>query len=183
MSRENVELVRRHYEAWNRGDVGMVVAVFAPDVEWHGHPRLPEPGPYRGRDQVERWMEQFREAWEELSAEPVELLDAGDTVVALVHMTGRGRGSGVEVQGGVDVHVLTLGRDGVTFFAIYPADLAASRAGLDDDVMEAIALRVQERLDDGAIARRVGRSEDEVSSALEGAFERLRTFACDEVAR
>jgi ketosteroid isomerase-like protein len=182
VSRENVELVRRHYEAWNRGDVDMVVAVFAPNIEWHGHPRLPEPGPYRGRDQVKRWMEQFREAWGELMAEPVELLDAGNSVVTLVHMTGRGRGSGVEVQGGVDVHVLTLGPDGVTFFAIYPADLAVSRAGLDQHDMEALVLRVQEGLDNAAIARRLGRSEAEVSSTLERAYGRLRTLAPTEVA-
>ena len=44
-------------------------------------------------------MAQFREAWGELAAEPI---DAEDRVVALVHMTGRGRGTGVEVQGGVE---------------------------------------------------------------------------------
>jgi ketosteroid isomerase-like protein len=182
VSRENVELVRRFYEAWNGGDLDLVVAGFAPEIEWHGHPRLPEPGPYRGPEQVERWMEQFREAWGELSAEPVELLDAGDSVVALVHMTGRGRGSGVEVRGGVDVHVLTLGPDGVTFFAIYPADLAANRAGLDDAAMEVLVLRVQEGLDPGTIAGRLRTSEADVSSCMERAFERLRGLARQRVA-
>ena len=66
MSSSNVDLVRRHYEDWNSGDIDGVIAAFAPDVEWHGHPRLPEPGPYGGRDQVERWMDQFREAWGQL---------------------------------------------------------------------------------------------------------------------
>jgi ketosteroid isomerase-like protein len=182
VSRENVEFVRHHYEAWNGGDVDAVVAAFAPDIEWHGHPRLPEPGPYRGRDRVKRWMEQFREAWGELSADPVELLDAGDGVVALVHMTGRGRGSGVEVRGGVDVHVLRLGPDGVTFFAIYPGDAAADRIGMTEGEMEAVVLRVQERFDDAAIANRLGRSEADVSSTLERAFERLRGLATSEVA-
>jgi ketosteroid isomerase-like protein len=182
VSRENVEFVRRHYEAWNGGDVDAVVAAFAPDIEWHGHPRLPEPGPYRGRDLVARWMGQFREAWGELSADPVELLDAGDSVVALVHMTGRGRGSGVEVRGGVDVHVLTLGPDGVTFFAIYPGDDAVGRAGITEGEMETVVLRVQERLDNARIADRLGRSEADVSSALQRAFERLRGLAPSEVA-
>jgi ketosteroid isomerase-like protein len=181
VSSENVEFVRRHYEAWNDGDLDRVVAAFAPDIEWHGHPRLPEPGPYRGRDQVERWMEQFREAWGELWAEPVELLDAGDSVVALVHMTGKGRGSGVEVRGGVDVHVLRLGAEGVIFFAIYPADVAAGRAGLNEAAMETLVLRVQEGLDQEAIARRLGASESDVSSCLERAFERLRGLAPREV--
>ena len=181
MSRENVEFVRRHYEAWNAGDVDAVIGAFAPNIEWHGHPRLPEPGPYRGRDQVERWMRQFREAWGELSAEPVELIDAGESVVALVHMTGRGRGSGVEVRGGVDVHVLTIGRDGVTYFRIYPADAAASQAGLEDREMEALVLRVQEGLGAAAIADRTGASEADVSATLDRAYERLSGLAPTEV--
>ncbi len=93
MSRENLELVRRLYSAWSDGDLEGATSAFAGDVEWHGHPRLPEPGPYRSRQEVLRWMEQFREAWGELRAEPVELLDAGDGVIALVHMTGTGTGA------------------------------------------------------------------------------------------
>jgi ketosteroid isomerase-like protein len=176
VSGENVELVRRYYEAWNSGDVGAVVAALSPEVEWHGHPRLPEPGPYRGRDQVERWMGQFREAWGELSARPVELIDAGDSVVALVHMTGRGRGSGVDVSGGADVHVLTLGEDGLTFMRIYPGDVAADSAGLDGREMQALILRVQEGLDDSAISERLGVPVPEARSILERAFERLRAL-------
>src|SRR5581483_146519 len=125
---------------------------------------------------------QFREAWGELSAEPVELLDAGDSVVALVHMTGRGRGSGVEVRGGVDIHVLTIGPDGVTFFRIYPADVAVGQAGLDERETEILVLRVQEGLESSAIADRLGASEPEVSATLERAFDRLRTLAPTEVA-
>jgi ketosteroid isomerase-like protein len=180
VSRENVELVRRYYEAWNSGDVGAVVAALSPEVEWHGHPRLPEPGPYRGRGQVERWMGQFREAWGELSAEPVELIDAGDSVVALVHMTGRGRGSGVDVRGGVDVHILTLGEDGLTFMRIYPGNEAASGAGLDGQQMQALILHVQEGLDDGGVAERLGVPAPEARSILERAFERLRALPASE---
>jgi ketosteroid isomerase-like protein len=180
VSLENVELVRGYYDAWNGGDVDAVVAALASDVEWHGHPRLPEPGPYRGRGQVERWMDQFREAWGELSAEPVELLDAGESVVALVHMKGRGRGSGVEVRGGVDVHVMTLGPDGVTFFRIYPGDVAADRARLDDRQMEVVVLRVTEGLEEPAIAARLGISESEVASILNRVFESFRDLPSSE---
>jgi ketosteroid isomerase-like protein/DNA-binding CsgD family transcriptional regulator len=181
VSSDNLDLVRRHYEDWNNGDTDSVIAAFAPDVEWHGHPRLPEPGPYTRRDDVERWMGQFREAWGELSADPVELIDAGaGGVVALVHMTGRGRGSGVEVQGGVDVHVITLGAEGITYFQIHPADIAADRAGLSDREMDVLVLRVASGLPPGAIADRLDADEDDIQEILAAAFEKLRGLPVKE---
>jgi ketosteroid isomerase-like protein len=180
VSQDNVELVRRYYADWNRGDTDSVIAAFATDVEWHGHPRLPEPGPYKGRKEVERWMAQFREAWEQLSAHPVELIDADDSVVALIHMTGRGRGSGVEVQGGVDVHVMTLGEGGVTYFRIYPGDIAAERAGLSELEMDVLILRVASELIPPEIAGRLGRDEPSVREILGVAFEKLRELPGEE---
>jgi ketosteroid isomerase-like protein len=171
VSAKNVELLRRYYESWNGGDVASVVSALADDVEWHGHPRLPEPGPYTEPAAVARWMEQFREAWGELRAEPVKLIDAGDGVVALVHMTGRGRGSGVMVRGGVDVHVVGFDDGKVRFFRILPADEAAELAGLDDTEMELLVLRVQEGMSEGEIAERRG---DEAVAALAGGYEKLR---------
>jgi ketosteroid isomerase-like protein len=182
VSRENVELVRRYYEDWNRGDTDAVIAAFAPDVEWHGHPRLPEPGPYSRREEVERWMTQFREAWGDLSARPVELIDAGDSVVALIHMTGRGRGSGVEVQGGVDVHVITLESGGVRFFRIYPGDIAAKRAGLTEREMEVLVLLVSAELARPEIASRLATDEPEIGLILDAAFEKLRRLPAKELA-
>jgi ketosteroid isomerase-like protein len=175
-----IELVRRYYEDWNRGDIEAVTGALAPDVEWYGHPRLPEPGPYRSREDVERWMGQFREAWGELVAEPVELLEASGGAVALVHMTGRGRGSGVEVQGGVDVHVLKLGPAGVTEFRIYPGDLAAKRAGLTEEEFEVLVLRVSSELQPSAIATRLGTGDADVRAVLESAFEKARRLPARE---
>jgi ketosteroid isomerase-like protein len=168
---ENVELLRRYYESWNDGDVESVVAALSDDVEWYGHPRLPEPGPYTEPVAVGRWMEQFREAWGELHAEPVELLEAGDGVVALVHMTGRGRGSGVAVSGGVDVHVVAFHDGKVRFFRILPGDDAAKLAGLDEGEMDLLVLLVQEGMSEDEIAERRG---GEVADALAGAYEKLR---------
>jgi ketosteroid isomerase-like protein len=180
VSSKTIELVRRYYEDWNRGDVEAVTSVLAPDVEWRGHPRLPEPGPYQTRAEVERWMTQFREAWGEVTARPIELIDAGDSVVVLVHMTGRGRGSGVAVQGGVDVHVLTLGPEGVTEFRIYPGDVAAARAGLTEEEMDVLILRVASELTPPEIADRRGSDEPEIRSILEGAFEKVRELPVRE---
>ena len=179
MSSSNVELVRRHYEDWNSGDIDGVIAAFAPDVEWHGHPRLPEPGPYAGRDQVERWMDQFREAWGQLEARPIELLDAGDSVVALVHMTGRGRGSGVEVQGGVDVHVmtsrLTASPTSRSFRGTWRRTDRVTKLEMDT-----LVLRVASELAPAEISDRLDRDEIEVQEILAAAFEKLRRLPVKE---
>jgi ketosteroid isomerase-like protein len=172
VSAENVELLRRYYESWNAGDTNPVVSALADDVEWHGHPRLPEPGPYSDPEAVGRWMSQFQEAWGELRAEPVEMIDAGDWVIALVHMTGRGRGSGVTVSGGVDVHVVRIQDGMVSFFRIMPGGDAAKLAGLDEAEMELLALRVQEGLSEDEITGRLGAEQGGV--ALAAAYEKLR---------
>ncbi len=174
MSRENLELVRRLYAAWSAGDLDGATSAFADDVEWHGHPRLPEPGPYGSREEVRRWMQQFREAWGELAAEPVELVDAGDSVVALVHMSGRGRGSGVEVRGGVDVHIGTFREGEISYFRIYPGDFLTERAELSDPEFELLILRVQEGLAMPEVARRLGISESDAQAMLDHVHELLR---------
>jgi uncharacterized protein len=180
MSRENLERSRRYYEAWNAGDLPAVMDAMAPDVEWHGHPNLPEPGPYHDRNDVERWMRQFREAWGELAAEPVEVLDAEDWVIALIHMTGRGRGSGVEVQGGADVHVARFHDGDVVYFRIYPGDRAADLAGLDENEMDLLVLRVARGMNEDEIAEQTGLDPAQVASRLEATREKLRALPSSE---
>jgi len=108
---ENVELVRRGYEAWNRGDVEGVLAFLDPEIDWRGYSHVPESGTLAGRDQVRAWLERFLEAWEELEIEPTDLIEAGDRVVALVRFRALGKESKIRVEGGVDAHVWTV-RDG-----------------------------------------------------------------------
>jgi ketosteroid isomerase-like protein len=174
LSRENLELVRRIYAAWSEGDIAAATGAIAEDVEWHGHPQLPEPGPYRSRDEVERWMVQFREAWGELSAEPVELIDAGDSAVALVRVSGRGRGSGVEVRGGVDVHVMTFRNGAVVYFRIHPGNFVLDHPEIGKDELELLILRVQDGLELPEIAKRMRIEESEARAMFEHAREVLR---------
>jgi ketosteroid isomerase-like protein len=107
----NLELIRRGYEAWNRGDIDSVLALFDADIEWRGYTHLPESGTLHGRDEVRAWLERFLYAWQELDIELVDLRGARDRVVALVSFRALGKGSGVQVEGGVDAHVWTI-RDG-----------------------------------------------------------------------
>jgi ketosteroid isomerase-like protein len=133
MSQENVEVVRRAYEAWNRRDVDEAAELLAPDIEWQMPPNLPDADTWRSSDEVALGLETFLESWTELRVEVHELIDAGDRVVALVHYSGQAALTGMAVEGqGVDAAVWTL-RDGkATKVQMY---------GGTDDALEAVGLR------------------------------------------
>jgi len=94
MSRENVESVRKCFEAYCRGDYAGASAYLAPDVVWEVGQELPAHGPAAVRNVWTRWDSE----WEELESVAEELIDAGDHVVMAVHYRGRGRASGIEVN-------------------------------------------------------------------------------------
>jgi ketosteroid isomerase-like protein len=134
MSEENVEIVRRAYEAWNSGALEKGAALFDPAIEWTTPPNLPETGTWSGEDEVRSGLAGFLESFEELRAEVQELLAAPDgRVVALVRFTGRGRDTGLPVEGaGVDAQVWTL-RDGKVVRVTMYSGTA--------DALEAVGLR------------------------------------------
>ena len=98
MPGEDVELVRRYYEAMSSGDLEAAAAFLAPDVEADFSRRLVEPGVARGREAVMAAAARVREAWADLTVEPEELFEFGERVVAVVHSRGTGRGSGASVD-------------------------------------------------------------------------------------
>jgi hypothetical protein len=73
MRERNVEVVRRGYEAFGRGDLGAAMELFHPDVEWHD-PERPGGGTYRGHGGVLRNLAEWLEGWEEFRLEPEEFL-------------------------------------------------------------------------------------------------------------
>ena len=98
MSRENVEVIRRGVEAWNRNDWPPLMAGFAsnviavPPTEW------PEAEVGRGRDALRRQFEWMKSAWEEERIEVDEYRDLGDGVLVLFRWIARGKGSHVAVE-------------------------------------------------------------------------------------
>jgi ketosteroid isomerase-like protein len=109
MSKENVELVRRVYELWNRGDLDAAVEMLDQHVVWNAYVHLPDSRPRHGVHEVQQWAGEFAEAWGEIQVQIKRLEEVGDDLVlALVRMTGRGRGSGAAVESGVDGHVWTV---------------------------------------------------------------------------
>jgi ketosteroid isomerase-like protein len=95
MSRDNVEAVRVVYERWSRGDFRASLDVLDPDATLVLRPEFPDAGSYRGLDRIEEYTRGFLEPWTQITIEPEEMIDAGDSVVVAVRQRGRGKGSGV----------------------------------------------------------------------------------------
>jgi ketosteroid isomerase-like protein len=94
MSEENVELVRRIYDAWDREESAR--DFIAEDVEYVNPSYAVEPGIRHGRAS----FRVVRESYEDFMIQIVEILDAGgDDVLVLARYTASGRGSGVPVEG------------------------------------------------------------------------------------
>ena len=83
MSEENVELVRRTYEARQQGDYDALVSYFHPEIEFHAYPRSPGAGVYHGKQAFQEYLEDVWDQYERVRIEVEELLDAGDQVVAV----------------------------------------------------------------------------------------------------
>jgi ketosteroid isomerase-like protein len=96
MSQENVELVRRSIEAFNRRDLKTWLATYRSDgeIDW-SRARGPLKGVYRGRGE----LEVFWDAWltfDWAEVEPYAITEAGSEVVVPNTTTFRGR-QGIEV--------------------------------------------------------------------------------------
>jgi ketosteroid isomerase-like protein len=99
MSQENIDVIRKSYDAWNCGDLERMFQAFDPDIEWC----LPEgginAGVYRGHQAVRGLMESYLDAFDYFRMEPERFFEAEDgRIVAFIRSPGRGKGSGVEVE-------------------------------------------------------------------------------------
>jgi ketosteroid isomerase-like protein len=97
MSRENVDLVRSIFAAWERGDYRS--AEWAdPDIEFV-YADGPTPGTWTGLAGMAQGVRDFLNAWEEWRFEVDEYREIDDErVLVLDHYSGRGKRSGVEVR-------------------------------------------------------------------------------------
>ena len=133
-------MVRRQFALLSQGDEAAWDEM-PPEFVFDFSRRLIDPVVLRGRDEMRAWMERERQIWEgdHVGYEPKELIDAGDKVLALVRVSGRGKASGAEVEA-YTWNVATF-RDGepveMTYFgddwaaAFEAAGLSAQKAPAD----------------------------------------------------
>ncbi len=131
MSEENVERVRESYEFVAR-EHDADFDVLHPDIRWHTRVDLPDTATHRGHDGVATLMSEWFGAFDDLSVDVKELIDAGDRVVAVLRLHGRAKGSAREVDMS-ETHVLTMHDGKVTEIHEYPTKAEALKVvGLDE---------------------------------------------------
>ena len=97
MSKKNVEVVRRVADAYNRRDVGAMLAELHPEIEWVPWLQVQLGGGatvYRGHQGVRDGIRDGEDAFSEVHAELLEVRDLGERVVAIGQLRGRGKESG-----------------------------------------------------------------------------------------
>jgi ketosteroid isomerase-like protein len=111
MSQENVEIVRRAFDAFNARDVDELVSLSAEDCEWLPFRAQLEGTVYRGHEGVRQFLSDMDEDWETFRIEPLEFHDRRERVVVIGRVNAVGRGSGLQVDSIAGfVHELEQGR-------------------------------------------------------------------------
>jgi ketosteroid isomerase-like protein len=138
MSLQNVELVRQIYAWFAAGESEKPFELYDENIEWNstGAPWLIElgfAGVVWGHDAVREGFRSWLEAWEAIRYEADELLDAGDSVLAMTRVSARGRASGVELM--YETPQLWTFRDGkvIRMRVFSDRDEALAAAGLAAD--------------------------------------------------
>jgi steroid delta-isomerase-like uncharacterized protein len=88
MSRENVEVVRRFYEAFGEGDLDAATAVFAADVRMTD----PDLGTVEGLQAFRAYLEGLKGPLPDAGAIIERIYEAGDTVIVEGRFTGTNTG-------------------------------------------------------------------------------------------
>jgi ketosteroid isomerase-like protein len=90
---EMIAVLRRLHDVFNRGDFEAAVQLAHPDVELV---RRGGQSSVKGVAALREWLEP--DAFEEQRLEPLDFRVNGDKVLVREHATGRGAGSGIEVD-------------------------------------------------------------------------------------
>src|SRR5437764_13817650 len=109
MTEANVATLRRGYEALNRGDVSEVMALIDDEITWDPGELTPDSASATGgRAGFESLIRSWIEAFDHFRIEPVDVLEHPPFLVAVVHQSGRGRASGLDIA--IEIaHVWTVG--------------------------------------------------------------------------
>lgn len=97
MSTENLELVRRWFDALERGDVPLELC--HPEIVIRNWDEAPVRGPYHGHAGLGQWWSDLADAFEEVNLELKEVIDLGaDRVLTIQHIVGVFRSTGIPLD-------------------------------------------------------------------------------------
>jgi ketosteroid isomerase-like protein len=100
MSKENVEIVRRIFDAWEQQDPVSALSALDPEVEWDlTHHNWPGPQKYYGHEGVAEVLAEWISPFSHYELRAERYIDAGnDKVVAVQVERGTHSDSGVEID-------------------------------------------------------------------------------------
>jgi ketosteroid isomerase-like protein len=124
-------LVREMYELFNAGEYQRSTGMLHPEVVLHQWQEVPDTDVYVGREGfvrgISRWLAGFEPGFQ---FQVGEVTEVGDRVLMQIALSGRGRGSGLELERSV-FHVWEL-RDGMGYRCrVYSSEEEARRAALE----------------------------------------------------
>jgi len=96
MSHADVEIVRRSFEAWNRGDVQAIRAFYTEDAVIET-PITEFGRTFEGADPLGRWITEMRETWTDLHWDVERIFEGDGVIVSFYRSVSTGRKSGIEV--------------------------------------------------------------------------------------
>ena len=109
MSEQNLDVVRRGYEAFGRGDINALLGLFDEQISWvtPGPPELATSGRRTGPQEVAGFFAAVNQLFDIQRFEPRELLAQGDRVIVVGSETAVARSTGKTIE--LDwVHAFTL---------------------------------------------------------------------------
>ena len=93
MSEQNVELVQRGLDAWNRRDWEGGLVNTSPDIVWRTSGVIPDlEKVYTGHAGVLEFWRNWAESWDTIQIEPEEMRDLGDHVLVVANFRAGSRG-------------------------------------------------------------------------------------------
>lgn len=123
---DNVQIIKNGYEYFATGNIPGLLANFDENIEWTEAEGFPYGGTYTGANAiVENVFMKLGGEWDKFSAVPDEILDAGDTIVALGHYSGKYKATGKSMKVPF-AHVWTLRDDKIVKFVQYTDTLKVS---------------------------------------------------------
>jgi uncharacterized protein len=100
MPGENIQSLRRAYDAFARRDIPLVLEVMSPDIEWDATHALAHTGVYHGYEGVAEYLRRLSGVWEDFGLEPEQFVESanGNSVLVLGVTRGRLKATGEYVE-------------------------------------------------------------------------------------
>jgi ketosteroid isomerase-like protein len=137
MSEENVEIVRRLYDADERADLATVYSILDEEIEWDmargPYAELGLDAIYRGHEGVRKFWREWFSVWGRVEFSYDEFIDAGEKVLVVLRQRMRGKLSGIELSMDSYVQAWTLSEGKVVRMEFFPTrEEALEVAGLSE---------------------------------------------------